>query len=146
MSVLEARMKDLDGALDVLERGNLDEFMAIVERSSHSDFEFRSAIGSELSGSVFRGMDEIRGWFRDLLAISDVVRWEDRRYEAVGDEAFLLFCSVAMTYDFELESRSTGLRLDYPASVLCRLRDDLIASATTFRSHEGAREAASADA
>ena len=129
----------LDRFFDALEAGDRGEVRGVFVEIADPDCVFDSAVGSIIEGRIFRGTEEILGWTEELVEGFEV-RYSERRYERIAPEI------LTMTYDFSLTSRSTGLPLEYPASLLCRLRDGMIVSTTTFRSHEGAREAASSDA
>ena len=127
----------LNRFFDALEARDLKAIREVFAAVVAPDCVFDSAVGTVIEGRTFDGTEEILSWMDDLIDNFQVA-YRNRRYEPIGPD------TIAMTYDFTMTSGSTGLALDFPASVLCRLRDGLIVSATTFRSHEAAREAAEA--
>jgi SnoaL-like protein len=138
MTVVEDRIAGFDRGLDALERDDLDGFMAMVEEIAHPDVEFRSAIGSAVGGSVYRGFDGIRAWFTDLLETTDQPRWKDRSYEPLGDDAFLFFAR------FEMHGAASGIELDTEIGQLLELKAGLVIRGASFSSHGEARAAAEA--
>jgi ketosteroid isomerase-like protein len=138
MPTIEQHMAALDRAFDALERGDLDGFMAIVSEHAHADCEFTSAIGTAMGGRAYRGLDEIRAWFADLLETIAQPRWIDRSYEAVSNDAFMFFAR------FEMKGASSGIDIDTEVGQLYELESGLVKRGTSFASHAQARAAAEA--
>jgi ketosteroid isomerase-like protein len=138
VSVLEERMAAIDKGFDALERGDLDGFMEIVEANSQPDCEFESAIGSAMSANAFRGFDAIRAWFREFLDTLGEPRWMNRRYEPVGDDAFLFFA------DLEMRGAASGIPLKTEVGQLLELEDGLFKRGQSWTTHAEARAAAEA--
>ena len=67
MTQLDALSRDFDEAFDAVERGDLERFYEITRAHAHPDCEFRSAIGTAVGGSAYRGPDGVTSWFADLV-------------------------------------------------------------------------------
>ena len=138
MSVVEQRMEGLNRGFDALEQRDIEGVMAIIEENVHPKVEFTSGIGSVLGGGAYRGIDGLRSWFTDLLDTVGDLRYKERRFEALDDEAFLFFAQ------FELTGGSSGIELSTEVGQLYELEDGLIRRGVSFMSHAEARAAAEA--
>jgi ketosteroid isomerase-like protein len=138
VSDVDERMAAIDRGFDLLERGDLDAFMEIVEANSHPDVEFSSAIGLAMSASVFQGFDGIRAWFTEFLESFHGRRWKNRRYEVVSDDLFLLFAS------FEAKGASSEVPIETEIGQVFELEDGKFKRGRSYSSHAEARTVAEA--
>ncbi len=138
MSAVDEAIAAMDSAFNALEKGDIDEFTKILARAATPDVEFSSAINTAISGGISRGRMAVVLWFQEFLDTLETLRWSDRRYEAVGDDAFLAFTM------FEARGSASGLRIVSEVGQLYELDEGLIKRGESFRSHAEARAAAEA--
>ena len=127
----------VDRGLDALERGDVEGFARVLEEGCRSDYEFSSAIDTALGGAPLRGAAQIKAWFADLLETADEVHWRERRYEALGPNAFLVLTR------FEMKGRASGVPTETQVGQVYELDErGLISRSRSYASHAEARQAA----
>ncbi len=136
MSELDEAMAAMDRAFDVLERGDIDEFAAMLAQTATPDFEFTSAISSALSGGAIRGREQVVDWFREFLDTLAQHRWVERRYEPVGLRAILVLAR------FEAQGPASDVPVVTEVGQIYELEGGLFKRGVSYRSHADAREAA----
>jgi ketosteroid isomerase-like protein len=124
-----------NGFFDQLEQGEVD--FGEVEETIHPECEFRSAIGSEVDGRTYRGPEQIRGWFEELLE-AFALRYEDRKYEVL-EEGDILFLTTN-----KLRGRGSGAEVVRKIGIVFELEDGLIRKVTSYDTAAEARTAAGA--
>jgi ketosteroid isomerase-like protein len=125
----------LDEFFDGLERGEVDA--AAIDSLTHPDCEFTSAIGSEVAGRTFRGKDEIRGWFADLVQTMEV-RYGSRDFRPIGENAVLMLTTNT------LRGKGSGAEVIRDIGVIYELEDGLVRRAVSYGSQAEALAAAEA--
>jgi ketosteroid isomerase-like protein len=125
----------LDQFFDGLERGEVD--IAAIDSLTHPDAEFTSAIGSEVAGTTFRGREQIRGWFADLVATMEV-RYRDRDFRPIGESAVLMLTTNT------LRGKGSGAEVVRKIGVVYELEDGLVQRAVSYGSQADALAAAEA--
>jgi ketosteroid isomerase-like protein len=100
--------------------------------------EFRSAIVA-IEGGVYRGLDEIERYMRDLEEAFEDWHSEDERYLDAGDGR------VVLEYRIVGRGKGSGVPVDQPIAILWTVRDGKIVRAEGYLDPEGALEVASAE-
>jgi ketosteroid isomerase-like protein len=134
----EALVADMNRGFDALEAGDLDGFMATVERIADPEVEFVSAIGSSFGGSSYKGQDGIRSWFGDLLDTSSKVTYSQREFRVLDDEAVLFLAQ------FTIEGRSSGAVVESEVGTVFELKEGHAHRIVSYTSHEEATAVAEA--
>lgn len=122
---------------DALGRGDVEAAMEHIDELVHPQVEFTSAIGSELQGRCYRGPDEVRAWFSELVETFDA-RYENLAFQLVGDDI------VVGRYDFTARGRGSGAEVSGEVGVVWELEDRKIRRSNSYRSHAEALAAAEA--
>ena len=136
MTVVDEKIAALDRGFDALEHRDLEAFSRELEPHCHPRCEFYSAIGSEMDGRVFRGWEEMRGWFADYLDTMQYPKWTDRHYEPIGDSGFMMLAR------FEMSGAASGVTLETELGQVYELEDGLVTRGESYTSHARARAAA----
>jgi ketosteroid isomerase-like protein len=124
------------------ERGDAEVVHAVVEafrehdiprlRSLfHDDSEFHSVI-TGAGGNVYRGLEEIEGYMRDVEDAFEGWHSEDELCIDAGDGR------VALLYRVVGRGKGSGVPVDQPISILWTVRDGKIARAQGYRDPEEA--------
>jgi hypothetical protein len=140
MSNLHALIPTIDASFDALEHGDLDRWTELMRDQIHPDCVFHSAIGSNVGGGAYTGLEGIRGWFADLLEITSERSWKNRRYDIVGGD-LLVFAA-----DFEFIGAASGAEVKSETGAVADYENGVCVRMTSFMSHAEAREFAEAHA
>jgi ketosteroid isomerase-like protein len=119
-------VEKLDSFLDSLEQGRVD--VEIIGDFAHPDLEFRSGIGSQLDGRIYRGREGIADWFTEMSSMSEL-RYENRVYKPIGEE-IVLFLGKS-----RLKGKGSGAEVASDVGVVYEFDDGLVRRVTSFMSH-----------
>jgi ketosteroid isomerase-like protein len=137
MVELEGLRERMEAFFDAMERADIGEVKSILDAIVAPDCEFTSAVATELSGQTYRGRDEIRRYFAELVEMFDL-SYEERQFSEPRPG------TLVVLVDFTARSRSTGMELEYGSGYVFEVEDGLITTSSTFLSHGEALEAANA--
>jgi hypothetical protein len=140
MTDLQGLIPNIDRSFDALERDDLERWTELLQGQIHAECVFHSAIGSNVGGGVYTGLEGIRGWFSDLLEITAERRWKNRRFETIGDDTLLFLA------DFEFTGAASGAGVKSETGAVAEYEDGQCVRMTSFMSHSEAREFAEAHA
>jgi ketosteroid isomerase-like protein len=89
--------------------------------------------GAAMEGRVYRGRDQVMGWWRDEIRASwDFFEVYPETFQRVGERLFV-------TGRWKARGRESGVELDIPAAWVIEVRDGKIAYWQTYTDHAQAR-------
>jgi SnoaL-like domain len=133
MSAVDEVIARFDPAFDALERGDVGGFIEIVRGLTAPDCVFQSGIGSAVGGGVYNGVEGLREWFDDLVAMTSERRWRNRRGEKHGENVGLFFA------DFEFTGAGSGVPVASETASVYELESELVVRIRSFTSFDEAR-------
>ena len=137
MPDLEAMRGRMEAFFDAMERADVEEVKSLLDELVAPDCEFTSAVATELSGQTYRGREEIRAYFADLVEMFELT-YEERQFSEPRPG------TLVVLVDFTARSKSTGMELEYGSGYVFEVEDGMIVASHTFLSHEEALEAVNA--
>jgi ketosteroid isomerase-like protein len=102
------------------------------------DFEATTPPNLAAEPSTYRGEEGIREWFDSFDEVMEEIRWEARRFHAVGDR-------VVVEFTLRARGRSTGLDFGQEAVMVWTLRDGKAVALTLHSTLDEALAAAEGD-
>ena len=130
MPSLEEQIPLFSTAFDALERGDLDGFIEAARLQAHPEVEFHSAIGSQIGGGAFTGIEGLRSWFGDLIEITSERRWSNRSYETHGDRVIVFLA------DLEFTGAGSGAPVSSEVGSVFEYEEGLCVRIRSFASHD----------
>ena len=116
--------------MELLGRGRLDDLVKL----SHPDVEWHSFFAELGEGGVYRGVDGMRQYIRDLREAWEFVRAEVDDAVAVGEVAVLVG-------QIHFQGKGSGVEMALPAGWMLKFRDEKVELFRAFREPEAALEA-----
>ena len=110
----------LDEITDAYNRNDTDALMSFFAE----DAVFYHAVGSDINGTRFAGLDTIRGIFQGLFDNVESVHWEPIDTRVSGDKAYCEFHRVAKLKSGEIQ--------DFLSVDILTFREGLIIHKDTF--------------
>ena len=110
----------LDEITDAYNRNDTDALMSFFAE----DAVFDHAVGSDINGTRFAGLDTIRGIFQGLFDNVESVHWEPIDTRVSGDKAYCEFHRVAKLKSGEIQ--------DFLSVDILTFREGLIIHKDTF--------------
>ena len=110
----------LDEITDAYNRNDIDSVMSFFAE----DAVFDHAVGSDINGTRFAGLDTLRGIFQDLFDNVESVHWEPIDTRVSGDKAYCEFHRVAKLKSGEIQ--------DFLSVDILTFREGLIIHKDTF--------------
>lgn len=118
---------------------NRKDFDSVIE-DYDEQAEWRPALAGAVEGRVYRGRDDIRGYFTDLFASFADVSTQDAEFRDLGDRVLAL-------YKLTVRGRDSDVVVDQPGAIVYDLRGGQIVRAESYLSWDEALSAvASAEA
>jgi ketosteroid isomerase-like protein len=133
MSAADQVTAAFDPAFDALERGDVDGFIEIIRPLTAPDCVFTSGIGSAVGGGTYNGIEGLREWFNDLVAMTSERSWRNRRSEWRGEAVGTFFA------DFEFTGAGSGVPVSSETASVYELEDELVVRIRSFTSFDEAR-------
>ena len=121
---------------DAVERGDRESVLASVDRLCHPEIELSSAISGRIEGNR-RGREAVRDFFTELLDVWEELRYANRTFELLGDDA------IVLRFQMKARGRGSGIELDQGGGGIWRIKGGLIRSTATFVDDEELDRAAS---
>jgi ketosteroid isomerase-like protein len=99
------------------------------------DFEVTTPPNLAAEPSTYRGEEGVREWFDSFDEVMEEIRWDARRFQAVGEK-------VVVEFTLRARGRSTGLDFGQEAVMVWTLQDGRATGVTLHATLDEALEAA----
>jgi ketosteroid isomerase-like protein len=116
--------------MELLGQGRLDDLIPM----SHPEVEWHSFFAELGEGGVYRGLEGMRHYIRDLREAWELVRADVDDTVEVGDVAVLVG-------RIHFQGKGSGLEMEMPAGWMLKFRDGKVVLFRAFREPEAALEA-----
>jgi ketosteroid isomerase-like protein len=120
--VSQENIETVRGLVAALNAADVD---AMVSRFYTQDAEFTPAVQAALEGTVYRGSDEIRAYYREIYGVWDKLRVSLGRLTDVGE-------SVLATGTVTLRGKASGAELVAPWTFLFELANGKVRRQRNF--------------
>jgi len=101
----------------------------------HPEVEFSPFLAREVDSRIYRGLEEVLGFFDELDATLDDVRYENREYRPVSDDVVVMLTRLTGT------ARGSTVPIAQELGLVYEFEDGLARRITAFGSHEEALKA-----
>jgi ketosteroid isomerase-like protein len=133
-SAPEANVEFVEGAMDLIERGDHESLHELIEGRVHPEAELTPLISLGVEG-VYEGPEGVRRFFDDLLDAFEV-RYSDRELRPVGDGVVLVLCRMA------LRGRESGAEVVQAVGTVYEFEGERFRSARVYDDQAEATQAA----
>jgi ketosteroid isomerase-like protein len=113
---------------------NAADVPAMVERFYTPDAEFTPAVQAALEGTVYRGSDQIRGYYEEMYGVWDQLRVDLEDLTDAGD-------AVLATGSVTVRGKTSGAEVSRPWTFLFELADGMVRRQRNFTDHAEALNA-----
>jgi ketosteroid isomerase-like protein len=132
----KTQVRDVERFLDEIERGDVDAAIKAADSLVHPEMEFTSAIGSEVDGRTYIGVEGLREWFQEFSDVFEEVRYEDRDIRVFGDDV------VVGLFTFHMRGRGSRVEVTRKIGTVWEFKDDRMVRAISYPSQDLALKAA----
>jgi ketosteroid isomerase-like protein len=128
-AIRPSHVEALKGYFELYDREGFDAAVGRAEGLFDPEVEFSPYLARELEGRTYRGLEEVNEFFSELQQALGRVRYENRTFKEVGEDAVLLLARLAGS------GRGSAVPVEQEVAILFEFREGLILRITAYGSH-----------